>query len=551
MTRLFKNFGLMCIAASMLTSSAFAEINAVQESNTTVKISGCTENEKKEKNVIANVLAPDKTYENLLSADSSEYGNILVYHNQGKTTSKGEFEFTVDMTGKTSGLYSVYVTDGGEKANLIYTDMDKNADAINWLTGLAKAPTEDELGNYRADLGFYNDLYEKAEKGEILDLLFEAVESGKLDFDEDMTPIQKRDKAILAFNKASVISGLNSNVVSDIFEYADYIEIEESDLAEFMDLSFVTKSNFISELTTRMSNQDFEKESDFDEALIEEFVLSAVRFPDGNDNLTELLNSFKAEMGITKKVTSTIASKISGKNYTSAEDLAEAVNESESSKPSGSVSGKGSGGFGGGSNKIPQVEIEPNKNENANPDEYHIDIFTDLENVEWAREAIVYLAELDIIHGDGNFKFNPENNITREEFTKMVVQAFAPNAEEAEIAFTDVLDSDWFAPYIKKAKGLGIVNGQSETMFGSGQNITRQDMAVIAYNAAAMYGISFNDESKTVFEDDESVAEYAKIAVYGLRNGGVLNGKENNAFCPLDNATRAEAAKIIYGLLEM
>ena len=113
------------------------------------------------------------------------------------------------------------------------------------------------------------------------------------------------------------------------------------------------------------------------------------------------------------------------------------------------------------------------------------------------------------------------------------------------------MDGDWFAPYIKKAKGLGIINGQSETLFGSGQNITRQDMAVIAYNAATKYGISFSDESKTLFEDDENVAEYAKNAVYGLRSGGVLNGKENNAFCPLDNAARAEAAKIIYGLLEM
>ena len=163
MTKLFKNFSLMCIAASMLTCSAFAEIYAVQESNVTVKISGCTENEKKEKNVIVNVLAPDKTYENLLLADSDEYGNILVYHNQGKTTLKGEFEFTVDMTGKTSGLYSVYVTDSGEKVNLIYTDIDENTEALGWLTGLTKAPTVEELKNYRADLGFYNDLYEKAE----------------------------------------------------------------------------------------------------------------------------------------------------------------------------------------------------------------------------------------------------------------------------------------------------------------------------------------------------------------------------------------------------
>ena len=95
------------------------------------------------------------------------------------------------------------------------------------------------------------------------------------------------------------------------------------------------------------------------------------------------------------------------------------------------------------------------------------------------------------------------------------------------------------------------MNGQSETVFGSGQNITRQDMACIAANAAKMYGITFSDESKTLFEDDAQIADYARSSVYALRAGGILNGKENNAFCPTDNATRAEAAKIIYGLLEM
>jgi len=84
-----------------------------------------------------------------------------------------------------------------------------------------------------------------------------------------------------------------------------------------------------------------------------------------------------------------------------------------------------------------------------------------------------------------------------------------------------------------------------------GENITRQDMAVIVYNAAKIYGVSLNSEIANLFEDDDFVAEYAKSAVYALRNGGIVNGKENNSFCPLEYATRAEAAKIIYGLLEM
>ena len=42
----------------------------------------------------------------------------------------------------------------------------------------------------------------------------------------------------------------------------------------------------------------------------------------------------------------------------------------------------------------------------------------------WAHEAIEYLAENDVINGDGNGNFLPDNNITREEFVKMIVLAF-------------------------------------------------------------------------------------------------------------------------------
>ena len=51
------------------------------------------------------------------------------------------------------------------------------------------------------------------------------------------------------------------------------------------------------------------------------------------------------------------------------------------------------------------------------------------------------------------------------------------------------------------------------------------------------------------FADDAQISDYAKEAVYALRKRAIINGKENNLFAPFDNATRAEAAKVIYGLI--
>ena len=60
-----------------------------------------------------------------------------------------------------------------------------------------------------------------------------------------------------------------------------------------------------------------------------------------------------------------------------------------------------------------------------------------------------------------------------------------------------------------------------------------------------------NNETDTaeVFSDAESISGYAREAVNKLSGMKLINGRENNSFAPLENATRAEAAELIYRLL--
>ena len=48
------------------------------------------------------------------------------------------------------------------------------------------------------------------------------------------------------------------------------------------------------------------------------------------------------------------------------------------------------------------------------------------------------------------------------------------------------------------------------------------------------------------FADEYDISGYAKENIEELFEAGVLNGKGGNMFDPFGNATRAEAAKIIY-----
>ncbi len=96
----------------------------------------------------------------------------------------------------------------------------------------------------------------------------------------------------------------------------------------------------------------------------------------------------------------------------------------------------------------------------------------------------------------------------------------------------------------------GLINGYSDTVFGATDLISRQDMAVIIYNAGKYKNVEMADGSSALrFADDAEIAEYAKEAVYTLKAMGIVNGVSDIDFAPTRNATRAEAAVIIYAML--
>ena len=176
-------------------------------------------------------------------------------------------------------------------------------------------------------------------------------------------------------------------------------------------------------------------------------------------------------------------------------------------------------------------------------------LFTDIDNVAWAKDAIIALAEKGIVNGVGDKTFAPNANVTREQFAKIVVAAFAPDATEADVDFTDVEYGAWYESYIKKAYAEGIIKGMGDNTFGVGKNVTRQDMCVMIYNGAKAAGVEFTTDAES-FADDDQIADYAKEAVYALKNAGAVSGMTETEFSPQAGATRAQAAKIIYSLIK-
>ncbi len=217
----------------------------------------------------------------------------------------------------------------------------------------------------------------------------------------------------------------------------------------------------------------------------------------------------------------------------------------------GGFGGLGGGGFGGGggttSIRVEDSLVQDVKEETA----VNTDVpFIDLEDVPWAVEGITYLANNGVISGKSKLIFEPVSNVKREEFIKMVVLAFGISTEDVpECSFEDVLITDWFHPYVSAGVQCGIIKGVNEYFFGSGADITRQDMAVILCRAAEYTGMTLSG-TPISFPDGETISDYAREAVDKISAVGAASGDENGFFMPHASATRAEAAKMIYYLVK-
>ena len=220
------------------------------------------------------------------------------------------------------------------------------------------------------------------------------------------------------------------------------------------------------------------------------------------------------------------------------------------------TTGGGGGGGGGTSSRrtnsnaqlsLP-TELEQELSESQPQNAPVPEPFNDLDEAAWAKEYIVALAAQGMLSGDGDGRFTPNRAISREELVKLAVVAAAVYDETAAAAFTDVAPDAWYTTYIASAVQAGIVEGRGDGTFGVGEAVTRQDMAVIFCRAAGLQPLA---EAAEPFTDDEEIAAYARGAVYALQKAGILNGRSDGSFGPLETATRAEAAKLVALLLDL
>ena len=219
-------------------------------------------------------------------------------------------------------------------------------------------------------------------------------------------------------------------------------------------------------------------------------------------------------------------------------------NSTAGTKRPGSGGGGGKGSSASGYITAPKLDTDTDRQSNAAG-------FADVDVSHWALESINYLKTLGVINGRDDGNFYPESMITREEFAAMLCKAFNLEKINDVCNAEDVNRSDWYYGYVARSYKDGIVNGISKTHFGTGLNISRQDVAVMLERCINKYNYKLSPTITAVTVNDiDSVSEYARQSVEIMCSYGIINGDENGNFRPADSVNRAETAKLISELLK-
>ena len=280
---------------------------------------------------------------------------------------------------------------------------------------------------------------------------------------------------------------------------------------------------------------------------------STITYKSSNEKLMTNTGVIYRPKGSDGKVTLTVSverkAEIEGKEVTFTEERkVDFIIKQETAVSSSGGGGGSSGGSGGMSAVVTGSGITMPKINDTPPQAGDKKaVFSDIQG-HWAREYIEELYNDGIISGKTESEFSPDENITREEFITVFVKALGFELVPSRSKFTDVSDNDWFAPYVITAFENNIVNGISTDKFGVFEDVSRQDMCVIVHNA--MKDLLQDGTKEKRFSDDYKISDYAKTAVYSLKESGIVSGRGENEFEPLGTATRAEAARIICSIME-
>lgn len=168
--------------------------------------------------------------------------------------------------------------------------------------------------------------------------------------------------------------------------------------------------------------------------------------------------------------------------------------------------------------------------------------FTDLPDTSWAYSYIAHLWCGNVISGFPDGTFRPNANVTRGQFTKMVIQGFGLTWQvPASATFKDVPLGSTYSPFVETAARLGIATGYQDSSFRPNDPVTRAQAVKMLVLAAGWSPLN----AEVASFSDVPLSHWASVYIEAAYFKGIINGYPDWTFRPQNSITRAQVSKVV------
>ena len=177
--------------------------------------------------------------------------------------------------------------------------------------------------------------------------------------------------------------------------------------------------------------------------------------------------------------------------------------------------------------------------------------FTDVPKQFWGETYITELQKRGILDDFGTGKFDPSKEITRGEYAKMIDRAFADKpATTLASNFQDIPTDYPRKEALDKSVQRGFMTGYSPTKFAPNQPIPRYQLQISLAKGLQLPVPTNADKVLSKFTDASTMPKYTRDKMAAAIEAGLaIKDRTPNLLKPVQNATRADAAALIYEVL--
>jgi len=178
--------------------------------------------------------------------------------------------------------------------------------------------------------------------------------------------------------------------------------------------------------------------------------------------------------------------------------------------------------------------------------------FTDVNEADWFYDSVRFMFTNDLMNGTGAGQFSPDMNLTRAMLVTILWRLEgSPLVTNNSSNFNDVASDRWYSSAVAWASTNDIVGGYGNGIFGSNDNVTREQIAVILQNYAQFIDeVAFDSSLAPDFTDSDSISPWAQEAMKWANANGLITGRTLTTIAPNGTVTRAEFAAILQRFIE-